>query len=61
MTDIFSVSNPEPVMKKPDMALYGMYHSAVKSGKYKQQVAEFEALYHDWLLVNDKEYREKYA
>jgi hypothetical protein len=48
-----------PAMKKPDMALYGTYHSTLKSGKNKTQVAQFEKLYHDWLLVNDKEYREK--
>jgi len=51
---------PEPAMKKPDMALYGKYHSALKSGKNKESVAQFEKMYHDWLLANDAEYRKKY-
>ena len=51
---------PAPAMKKPDMALYGKYHSALKSGKNKPQVAQFEALYHDWLMVNDPEYKKKH-
>ena len=51
---------PEPAMKKPDMALLGQYHSARQRGKNKPAVEQFEKLYHDWLLVNDKAYREKY-
>ena len=51
---------PEPAMKKPDMALYGKYHSARQRGKNKPAVEQFEKLYHDWLLVNDKEYRDKH-
>lgn len=51
---------PEPAVKKPDMALLGQYHNARKTGKNKPAIAQFEKLYHDWLLVNDKEYREKY-
>ena len=51
---------PEPAIKKPDMALLGQYHNARKTGKNKPAIAQFEKLYHDWLLVNDKEYREKY-
>jgi hypothetical protein len=50
---------PAPAIKKPDMALYGKYHSALKSGKNKQEVAQFEALYHDWLLANDAEYKKR--
>jgi hypothetical protein len=50
----------ESGIRKPDMALYGKYHSALKSGKNKPQVAQFEALYHDWLLFNDAEYKKKY-
>jgi hypothetical protein len=50
---------PEPAMKKPDMALYGKYHSTLKSGKNKESVAQFEKMYHDWLLVNDAEYKKK--
>jgi hypothetical protein len=51
---------PEPAVKKPDMALLGQYHNARKTGKNKPAIAQFEKLYHDWLLENDKEYREKY-
>jgi len=51
---------PEPAVKKPDMALLGQYHNARNTGKNKPAIAQFEKLYHDWLLVNDKEYREKY-
>ena len=42
------------------MALLGQYHHAKKTGKNKPAIAQFEKLYHDWLLVNDKEYRETY-
>ena len=49
-----------PAMKKPDMALYGKYHSTLKSGKNREAVKQFEDLYHDWLLVNDAEYKKKY-
>lgn len=51
---------PESAVKKPDMALLGQYHNARKTGKNKPAIAQFEKLYHDWLLENDKEYREKY-
>jgi len=51
---------PAPAMKKPDMALYGKYHSALLSGKNKESVAQFEKMYHDWLLANDKPYRDKH-
>ena len=50
----------ESGFRKPDMALLGKYHSALKSGKNKPQVAQFEDLYHDWLVLNDAEYKKKY-